>query len=258
MTGTAMTEAEEFAKIYELEVVSVPTNKPVIRADKSDKVFFNQNAKRNNILETVKFAHGVGQPILLGTSSIDTSELLSTILSQNQLTHTVLNAKFHEQEAEIVSRAGQPGSIVVATNMAGRGTDIKLAPTINQTLAKNYATRTAKNLKKSDLSIAIFSEFERNIFSPEFQRELGLSDEQIRSAISSETTRNFDDSKFSCKISFNQKQKTTGEAYCQIIVKKLGKSDRELREKEFHFGLLILGTEKHDSRRIDNQLRGRA
>jgi preprotein translocase subunit SecA len=118
MTGTALTEGEEFEKIYDLSVLEIPTNRPTIRVDKNDKVYFNQSAKRKFVKEYIKFYHEMGQPILIGTSNIATSEYVSRILEKESITHYVLNAKFHEQEAHIVSQAGKYKSIVVATNMA--------------------------------------------------------------------------------------------------------------------------------------------
>jgi preprotein translocase subunit SecA len=118
MTGTAMTEAEEFEKIYELPVLQMPTHRDTLRVDKNDMVYFNQDAKRKAVVEYIKFYHHIGLPILIGTSSIETSELMSSILRKIALPHTVLNAKYHEQEANIVMNAGKSGSLVVATNMA--------------------------------------------------------------------------------------------------------------------------------------------
>jgi preprotein translocase subunit SecA len=132
MTGTAMTEAEEFYKIYKLDVISVPTNKEMIRDDKSDLIFLTKNAKYNAIVDDVKARYEKGQPVLIGTIAIETSELLSAILTANGVKHEVLNAKQHEREADIVENAGHPGHITIATNMAGRGTDIKLLPPSRQ------------------------------------------------------------------------------------------------------------------------------
>lgn len=128
MTGTAMTEAEEFYRIYKLDVVSVPTNQPMIRQDKPDLIFLNKNAKYKAVVEDIQERHKKGQPVLIGTIAIETSELLSDVLKKSGIPHEVLNAKQHEREAEIVGHAGEPGKVTIATNMAGRGTDIKLKP----------------------------------------------------------------------------------------------------------------------------------
>src|SRR5260370_28352220 len=128
MTGTAETEETEFYQIYKLEVVVIPTNRPVRRVDKHDLVYKTRREKYNAVIEEAERQHKKGLPVLIGTVSVDVSETLSRMLKRKGLKHEVLNAKYHEREAEIVAQAGQPGSITIATNMAGRGTDIKLGP----------------------------------------------------------------------------------------------------------------------------------
>ncbi len=136
MTGTADTEAYEFAQIYGLEVVVVPTNQPVVRLDRSDVVFLSQRAKYRAIVKDIIARHEKGQPILVGTTSIDTSEFLSKLLNEHKIPHQVLNAKYHEKEAKIIAQAGRPGTVTIATNMAGRGTDIVLGGDINAEIAQ--------------------------------------------------------------------------------------------------------------------------
>src|SRR5262249_12702146 len=128
MTGTAETEANEFRDIYKLDVVVIPTNRSVLRKDEDDLIYKTRREKLNALIEEITRRHGKGQPILVGTVSVESSELISRMLKRDGIPHSVLNAKFHQQEAEIVARAGQRAAVTIATNMAGRGTDIKLSP----------------------------------------------------------------------------------------------------------------------------------
>jgi len=255
MTGTATTEWEEFEKIYELSVLEIPTNKPTIRVDKRDKVYFNQTAKWKFVKDYIKFAYEIWQPILIGTSSIDTSEHVSNVLEKEWITHYVLNAKFHEQEAHIVSQAGKFKSVVVATNMAWRWTDIKLDKWLNIKLADNYVTWVKNQIfakTPSSVSALVYSETEYDLTMDAFMRIWNLNEEQIRKIESDWLI--LDDVIF--KVIFNSRKKNNEDAYAKIIIENKNTSD--LIQKDFHYWLFILGTEKHESRRIDNQLRGRA
>lgn len=262
MTGTATTEWEEFEKIYNLEVIAIPTNRSVIRVDKNDKVFFNQIAKWKSVAETIKFYHEMWIPILIWTSSINTSEYVSDTLRKINIQHYVLNAKYHEQEANIVSNAWKFKSVVVATNMAWRGTDIKLDKDLSKNVTQNYVTWIKKVLKwdsyskipAKGFSWVVFSEYEFNNLIEWIKEWFNLSDEDIRSA--EKNWHNVDWKSF--KIEFNKSKKNKEQAFAEILVKNTEDKQPEIDERDIHYWLFILGTEKHDSRRIDNQLRWRA
>ena len=214
MTGTAMTEREEFESTYKLDVVEIPTNKPVIRKDHQDVVYRTEEGKLRAIIEQIETCHSKGQPVLVGTVSIEKSEELSDLLQQHGIKHNVLNAKNHEKEAEIVAQAGKLGAVTVATNMAGRGTDIMLGG-------------NAEFLAKADL------------------RKAGMSDELIAEATGFAETDNQE-------ILDARRQFSEAEAKYKDEIRAEADKVREVG------GLFILGTERHESRRIDNQLRGRA
>ena len=214
MTGTAMTEEAEFEEIYKLDVISIPTNKPMIRNDQNDAVYKNEKGKFNAIVQSIKESHAKGQPVLVGTVSIEKSEKLSNILRKEGIKHEVLNAKFHEKEAEIIAQAGKFGAVTIATNMAGRGTDIMLGGN-SEYLAKQEMRRN----KIPDELIE-----QANTF---YETE----DEEILKA--RETFKKLENK-------FNEEIK---EEKAKVIAAG---------------GLKIIGTERHESRRIDNQLRGRS
>ena len=214
MTGTAMTEEDEFNGTYSLDVVEIPTNKPLARVDHHDVVYKNEAGKYRAIIRQIEECHAKGQPVLVGTISIEKSEMLSNMLKKKGIKHNVLNAKNHEKEAEIVAQAGKLGAVTVATNMAGRGTDIMLGG-------------NAEYLAKADL------------------KKAGLSDELIAEATGFAETDNEE-------ILNARKMFSEAEAKYKAEIKPEADKVRELG------GLFILGTERHESRRIDNQLRGRA
>ncbi|NLC73368.1 MAG: preprotein translocase subunit SecA [Ruminococcaceae bacterium] len=214
MTGTALTEEEEFTAIYQLDIIEIPTNKPVVRTDWPDVVYKNENGKTKAIIEQIAECHAQGQPVLVGTISIEKSEQLSSLLKKRGIAHNVLNAKQHEREAEIVAQAGKFGAVTIATNMAGRGTDIVLGG-------------NAEYLAKNDLKKAGYTE-EIIIEATGFAE---TDNEEINAARAL-----FAEKMQLHKASINEEAEK---------VKSVG-------------GLFILGTERHESRRIDNQLRGRA
>ena len=214
MTGTALTEQDEFAAIYQLDVVEIPTNRPIARLDHSDVVYKTEIAKFRAIIEQVKACHSKGQPVLVGTISIERSELLSKLLKREGIPHNVLNAKYHEQEAQIVAQAGQFGAVTIATNMAGRGTDIVLGGNV-EFMAKN-------ELRKAGVEDALLAQADAH----------------------SET----DDPEI---LAIRQR-------YTELLEKFKSEIADEAEKVRQSGGLFIIGTERHESRRIDNQLRGRA
>lgn len=214
MTGTALTEESEFREIYYLDVVEIPTNKPMIRADHNDLVYRSQAGKNTAIIEQIKECHAKGQPVLVGTVSVEKSELLSRLLSKEGIKHNVLNAKYHEQEAEIIAQAGHPGAITISTNMAGRGTDIMLGGN-SEFLARDQ------------------------------MRKEGYEEEMIYEAT------NFGASE--------DPEISAARAHYKSLVEKNEEKIKEDAKAVIEAGgLFVLGTERHESRRIDNQLRGRS
>ena len=214
MTGTAMTEEAEFQEIYKLDVIAIPTNKPMVRKDLNDVIYKNEKAKFNAIVNEIKISHEKGQPVLVGTISIENSEKLSNILRKEGIPHQVLNAKFHEKEAAIIAQAGKYGAVTISTNMAGRGTDIILGG-------------NSEFLAKQEM------------------RKKGYSEELIEQANAFNETD--DEEILEARKTFKE------------LEEKHNQEIKEEKEKVVAAGgLKIIGTERHESRRIDNQLRGRS
>ena len=214
MTGTAMTEEEEFAAIYNLDIIEIPTNKPLARIDDPDVVYKTDAGKNRAIIEQIRACHEKGQPVLVGTVSIEKSEYLSSLLKKQGIAHNVLNAKHHEKEAEIVAQAGKLGAVTIATNMAGRGTDIMLGG-------------NAEYLARADL------------------RKAGYSEEIIAEATGYAETEDED------ILAARQLYAARTAEHKKVV-------DAEAEQVRAAGGLFIVGTERHESRRIDNQLRGRS
>ena len=214
MTGTAMTEEAEFQEIYKLDVIEIPTNKPMVRDDHHDIIYKNENAKYRAVISDIKESFAKGQPVLVGTVSIEKSEKLSNMLKKEGIKHQVLNAKFHEKEAEIIAQAGKFGTVTIATNMAGRGTDIMLGG-------------NSEYLAKQEM------------------RKFGYSEDQIEQA-----------------TAFNETDDQEVLASRNKFKELKAKYDNEIKDEKEKVisagGLKIIGTERHESRRIDNQLRGRS
>jgi len=221
MTGTAMTEDNEFREIYNLDVVEIPTHRPMIRKDHNDVVYTSIKGKYQAIIEQIKECHEKGQPILVGTVSVDKSEFLSGILKKEGIKHTVLNAKHHEQEAEIVAQAGRFGSVTISTNMAGRGTDIMLGG------------------------------------NEEF-----MAKAEMRKEIDPDTDEFYTETDIVNAVSFfqtNDEKILANRKHMQELIRKYEEIIKPEKEKVIEVGgLYVLGTERHESRRIDNQLRGRS
>ena len=214
MTGTALTEQEEFEEIYKLDVIEIPTNRPMIRVDNHDLIYKTEEGKFDAVINDIIESHEKGQPVLVGTISIEKSELLSNMLKRHGIKHEVLNAKYHEKEAEIIAQAGKFGAVTIATNMAGRGTDIVLGG-------------NAEYLAKSDM------------------RKAGYSDELISEATGYSETE-------------SQEILDARAAYKDFYSKHKAEVEEEAEKVKDAGGLYIIGTERHESRRIDNQLRGRS
>ena len=214
MTGTALTEAEEFETIYRLDVVEIPTNKPVARVDRNDVVYKTEMAKYRAIIQQVKECYDKGQPVLVGTISIEKSEILSKLLKKEKIPHNVLNAKYHDQEAMIVAQAGQLGAVTIATNMAGRGTDIKLGGNAE------YLAMNELRLRELPEHLLAEADSYAETENPEIL--------QVRAD------------------------------YQQLLSEYKSQIESEAQKVRDAGGLFIIGTERHESRRIDNQLRGRS
>lgn len=254
MTGTAVTEWEEFSTIYNLDVLEVPTNKETIRVDCHDKVYFNQTAKRKFVKEAIKFYHEIWQPILIWTANIATSEYLSKILEKDSINHYVLNAKFHEQEAHIVSNWWKYKSVIVATNMAWRWTDIKLEKGLNDKLADNYINWTIKNISNRNIKLKIYSSIEFDLTIDAIKRITWMSDDDIKQA----ELNVIKNDKFNLVIKFNTKRKKKTDVFAELYLSNIEWLNVPTISKELQYGLFVIGTEKHESRRIDNQLRWRS
>ena len=231
MTGTAMTEEEEFATIYKLDIVEIPTNRPVVRIDNEDAVYKTEQGKYRAVIRQVKECHEKGQPVLVGTVSIEKNELLSRMLTKEGIRHNLLNAKNHEKEAEIVAQAGQFGAVTVATNMAGRGTDIMLGG-------------NAEFMAKAQMRKEHFCE---NLLSPETPQDADPAAVELLLTEANGHGETTDANILAARQRFDQ-----------LYAQYKPAIDAEADEVRAAGGLFIIGTERHESRRIDNQLRGRA
>jgi preprotein translocase subunit SecA len=223
MTGTAMTEAEEFHKIYKLDVIAIPTHKPMIRQDLPDLIYRTGEGKFRAVVEEIKELHAKGQPVLVGTTSVETSEYLSDLLNKQGIPHNVLNAKYHEKEAQIVAQAGRSGAVTIATNMAGRGTDILLGG--------NPTGYFDSILRKHAEHVSYIREMPEDTEDEREEKEEAIRD-------------------YIAHMSEEEKQ--------ELFQEKIRECEEDHKRVVALGGLHIIGTERHESRRIDNQLRGRA
>ena len=219
MTGTAKTEEEEFQRIYDLEVIAIPTYKPVIRDDQADLVYRNEKAKFQAIMDEIQAAHERGQPVLVGTVAIETSERIAQLLKRRNIDHEVLNAKNHEREATIIAQAGQPGSVTIATNMAGRGVDILLGG--------NPEGMAREQLRREDIDLTEVP-----------QRAWNDAVDMLKHK--QDPTTKYPD------------------RWAQVLSEKWHETEKDKEFVRELGGLLVVGTERHEARRIDNQLRGRS
>ncbi len=241
MTGTALTEEEEFQHIYSLDCVAVPTNMPVIRDDQQDSVYKTENGKYMAVINQIKECHEKGQPVLVGTVSVEKSEHLSSLLKREGIKHQVLNAKFHQKEAEIVAQAGKRGAVTIATNMAGRGTDIMLGGNAEYAAKSRLAKILANEEAEREAEYA--KERKKN---PEFIPPRHLSVEQLLVEATGFADTDNEDILRARELfaNFNEEEK-----------ERIAPEKEEVKNAG---GLFIIGTERHESRRIDNQLRGRS
>jgi len=271
MTGTADTEAEEFNKIYELDVMVIPTNKPIARDDGQDLVYKSEAEKFNAVIEEIKERHENKQPILIGTASVEKSDVVSRLLKRNDIPHNVLNAKFHRSEAEIIAQAGQPSAVTISTSMAGRGTDIILGGNPEYLARRAVAHEELGEGRSPEREQQILAEYRWLSGSPDsIPVEMIVSDysEKFFETKVEERAKDKDDNAFEGMTVEDVQNLSAKEAreYCERLI---GRYSAHLEEFEKSCGatkknvlasggLAVIATERHESRRIDNQLRGRA
>ena len=247
MTGTAATEEKEFRETYKMDVVEIPTNKPVIRVDSNDAVYKSKKGKFNAVISSIEESRAKDQPVLVGTVTIETSEELSKMLKEKNIPHQVLNAKFHEIEAEIVAQAGKPGTVTIATNMAGRGTDINLGG--------NAEGMARADVKKKAYSDDVYTEATEHV-ELDYIAEKGLEEDLVLKRMNEQLKGIEDENSpeyiFANDVIEARKLFIEKVKEYEPIVKADGEKVREAG------GLKVIGTERHESRRIDNQLRGRS